>query len=99
MNLRNSYLQGLQNFYNSKAPKDFIYVKGMNFNGTENLSPESEVFIKNRKIHIDNFYMYDHPVTQNEFKTIFPEGYKPFFERDVAKEYSWKVSNTPEVTI
>ena len=75
MNLKSSYLQGLQNFYNLKAPEGFVYVKGMDFDGTEKLSPESEVFIKNRKIHIDDFYMCDHPVTQDEFKAIFPERY------------------------
>lgn len=71
MNLKKSYLQGLHKLYNLRSPDGFVYIKGMDFNGTEKLSPKSDVFIKDRKIHINDFYMCDRPVTRAEFYNVF----------------------------
>lgn len=68
-----------------RAPTGFVDVKGKSFDGTETWTPSSNVFISGRAITIDDFYMCDHEVTQDEFKAVFPEGYTPYFASSPAE--------------
>ena len=55
------------------ASKGFVDIPGVSIDGTEDWNPTSAVFIKNRVLEINSFYMCDHEVTQDEFETVMGE--------------------------
>ncbi len=54
----------------AKWLKGFAKVTGATINGDENWTPESKVFISNRKLTIGNLYVCDHEVTRGEYKEL-----------------------------
>lgn len=51
-------------------PEGFVKIPAASIAGTENWTPESEVFVSGRKLEISSFYMSDHPVTRGEYKAV-----------------------------
>ena len=54
----------------AKWLKGFAKVTGTTIKGDENWTPESKVFISNRKLTIGNLYVCDHEVTRGEFMEL-----------------------------
>lgn len=54
----------------STIPEGFVKVNGTTFDGTEEWTPSSQVFVKRRGITIRNLLVCDHEVTRNEYKSI-----------------------------
>ena len=54
----------------AKWLKGFAKVTGTTIKGDENWTPESKVFISNRKLTIGNLYVCDHEVTRGEYKEL-----------------------------
>lgn len=54
----------------TSTPEGFVRVTGKTFDGTENWTPPSQVFVSGRKITIRNLLVCDHEVTRNEYKSI-----------------------------
>ena len=52
------------------SPDYFVKVPGVSITGTETWTPESNVFVKERVLNIEAFYMCDHEVTQAEWKDV-----------------------------
>lgn len=57
-------------YSNVPVPEGFVRVPGVSINGDETWTPESEVFVSNRKLKITSFFMSDHEVTRAEYKAI-----------------------------
>ena len=57
-------------YSNVPVPEGFVRVPGVSINGDETWTPESEVFVSNRKLKITTFFMSDHEVTRAEYKAI-----------------------------
>lgn len=57
-------------YSNIPVPEGFVRVPGVSINGDETWTPESEVFVSNRKLKITTFFMSDHEVTRAEYKAI-----------------------------
>lgn len=45
-------------------------ISAASIDGTENWTPESEVFVSGRELEIASFYMSDHEVTRGEYKAV-----------------------------
>ena len=54
----------------SNCPDGFVEVKGGVYDGTQQLTPSSSVFIIGRTIEIADMYVCDHEVTQKEYETF-----------------------------
>ena len=52
------------------APEGFRFVKGTTITGTESWTPESDVFISERKLTIPDLIVSDHEVTRDEYKAV-----------------------------
>ena len=57
-------------YSNIPVPEGFVRVPGVSINGDETWTPESKVFVSNRKLKITSFFMCDHEVTRAEYKAI-----------------------------
>lgn len=57
-------------YSNVPVPEGFVRVPGVSINGDETWTPESEVFVSNRKLKITSFFMSDHEVTRAEYKAV-----------------------------
>ena len=57
-------------YSNIPVPEGFVRVPGVSINGDETWTPESEVFVSNRKLKITSFFMCDHEATRAEYKTV-----------------------------
>lgn len=57
-------------YSNVPVPEGFVRVPGVSIKGDETWTPESEVFVSNRKLKITSFFMSDHEVTRAEYKTV-----------------------------
>lgn len=57
-------------YSNIPVPEGFVRVPGVSINGDETWTPESEVFVSNRKLKITSFFMCDHEVTRAEYKAV-----------------------------
>ena len=55
---------------NTGITEGFVPVPAVSIKGTETWTPSSSVFVSGRTLEIASFYMCDHEVTQNEFKTV-----------------------------
>ncbi len=53
-----------------KIPVGFVQVPAATITGSESWTPSSSVFVSGRNFTIDSFYMCDHEVTQDEYKTV-----------------------------
>lgn len=54
----------------SSIPEGFVEIPAATIAGTEEWTPTSSVFISGRALKIAGFYMCDHQVTQDEFKSV-----------------------------
>lgn len=54
----------------SSIPEGFVEIPAATIAGTEGWTPSSSVFISGRALKIAGFYMCDHQVTQDEFKSV-----------------------------
>ena len=52
------------------APEGFVFVKGTTINGNESWTPESDVFVGERKLTIPDLIVSDHEVTRGEYKAV-----------------------------
>ena len=52
------------------APEGFRFVKGTTITGEESWTPESKVFVSERKLTIPDLLVSDHEVTRGEYKTV-----------------------------
>lgn len=57
-------------YSNIPVPEGFVRVPGVSIKGDETWTPESEVFVSNRKLKITSFFMCDHEVTKAEYKAV-----------------------------
>ena len=57
-------------YSNIPVPEGFVRVPGVTINGDETWTPESKVFVSNRKLKITSFFMSDHEVTRAEYKIV-----------------------------
>lgn len=57
-------------YSNVPVPEGFVRVPGVSINGDEAWTPESKVFVSNRKLKITSFFMCDHEVTRAEYKAV-----------------------------
>ena len=64
-------------YSNIPVPEGFVRVPGVSIKGNEKWTPESEVFIRKRKLKITSFFMSDHEVTRKEYNDII--GSLPMF--------------------
>lgn len=53
-----------------EIPKDFVKIPAASIIGSESWTPESEVFVSERRLEIKSFWMSDHEVTQAEWKDV-----------------------------
>ena len=64
--------------YIQNKQKGFVKIPGVTISGTESWTPTSSIFITERSLTINPFYMCDHEVTQDEFETVMgalPQAY------------------------
>ena len=54
----------------SKIPEGFVEIPATSIAGTESWTPNSYVFVRERKFEIASFYISDHPVTRGEYKAV-----------------------------
>ena len=54
----------------SRIPEGFVFVKGTTINGNESWTPESGVFVSERKLTIPDLIVSDHEVTRGEYKAV-----------------------------
>ncbi len=64
-------------YSNVPVPEGFVRIPGVTIKGNESWTPNSEVFIRKRKLKITSFFMSDHEVTRAEYKDII--GSLPLF--------------------
>lgn len=57
-------------YSNVPVPEGFVRVPGVSIKGDETWTPESKVFVSNRKLKITSFFMSDHEVTRSEYKAV-----------------------------
>lgn len=57
-------------YSNISVPEGFVRVPGVSINGDETWTPESDIFVSNRKLKITSFFMCDHEVTRAEYKAV-----------------------------
>ena len=57
-------------YSNVPVPEGFVRVPGVSIKGDETWTPESKVFVSNRKLKITSFFMSDHEVTRAEYKAV-----------------------------
>ena len=50
--------------------ENFVQIPGASIDGTEEWTPESDIFVSGRKLKIASFYMSDHEVTRGEYKDV-----------------------------
>ena len=50
--------------------KNFVKIPAASITGSESWTPESEVFVSERRLEIKSFWMSDHEVTQAEWKDV-----------------------------
>ncbi len=53
-----------------EIPKDFVKVPAVSITGNETWTPKSEVFVSERVLDIEAFWISDHEVTQAEWKDV-----------------------------
>ena len=62
--------EGEPDYSNVPVPEGFVRVPGVSIKGDETWTPESKVFVSNRKLKITSFFMCDHEVTRAEYKAV-----------------------------
>ena len=53
-----------------EIPKDFVKIPAVSITGNETWTPKSEVFVSERVLDIEAFWISDHEVTQAEWKDV-----------------------------
>lgn len=53
-----------------QIPEGFVKIPSASIAGTESWTPESGVFVSERKLEIASFYISDHEVTRGEYKAV-----------------------------
>ena len=80
------------------APEGFRFVKGTTITGTESWTPESDVFISERKLTIPDLIVSDHEVTRGEYKAVMgsvPRYAASAYDKDGNKLTGDDVLNNP----
>ena len=87
-------------YSNVPVPEGFVRVLGVSIKGTETWTPESKVFVSNRKLKITSFFMSDHEVTRAEYKAVIGKedpGYTKAHDKD-GKELAGDVAGNNPTT-